>query len=205
MLLSANGLTVTGTTTVGGGLMISNPTNATPAAGNALHVMAGGLIAKDLYIGGLLNGRGISPSSVCYYHVSSASLTQSISPFGYTYANNGPWILLKSSGADAANMLQSSGLFVAQNRALYNVTWSGQISGGASNIYILPVVSQFVMTGAQAANVAYIPQTSASGAFTMSYSLPMAVGDTFALSVYDPNRTIMLTTVSIVCQPLGAF
>ena len=75
MVLNSTNLSIVGTmqagtatgsmVLTGGGLLIANPTNATPVSGNALHVTGGANIAMDMYIGGkaLVSGTLLLPTA----------------------------------------------------------------------------------------------------------------------------------------------
>ena len=227
MVLNSVGLSITGTTSLqntlfgattqastatasvilsGGGLLISNPTNATSVSGNALHVTGGVNIAMDTYIGSNLNARAITPSSAVYFHANGVSLSTSAGPYGYTYSTSTVWSLFKSLGSDAAGLLRTSGLFVAQTKALYTIYWAGYAVTAAS-YFIQPITSTYYFTGATSNNVCYIPQVivSANSVFSASLVLPMAVGDFFALSSGTSGSTVQSCSVSITAQPLGAF
>ena len=209
LALQINGSTtatsLTASVVVSGGLLISNTLTASSLSGNAFHVMGGALIARDLYVGGLLNNRAITPSSASYYHASAVSLSSAISPFGYTYPSSAPWTVFKTAGSDAASIMQSSGLFVAQSKVLVSLTWTGY-ANATTSVFILPTVSTYVMTVSQLNGVTFVPsgvQLSSASVFSISYTLPMAIGDTFALATRD-SISVQNVFLSIIAQPLGA-
>lgn len=188
----------------GGGVLIANTTNASSVSGNALHVTGGGLIARDLYVGGLLNSRAIAPSSATFYHTSTVSLSAALSPFGYTYSSSAVWTTSKAAGTDAAAFMQTSGQLVAPTKALVTLCWNGYVSPQTS-IFFLPLVSAYVLTAAQLNNVTYVPSTIVTaGEFSVSYTLPMAAGDTIALATRN-SVSVSNSYLSILARPLGAF
>lgn len=195
---------LTASVVVTGGLLISSTLTASSLSGNAFHVLGGALIARDLYIGGLLNNRAIAPSTATYYHSSVVNMSAAVGNLGFTYSSNAPWTLFKTAGVDAAALMQPSGLFVAPTKLLVTITWAGY-AGAATSVFCLPTISTYVMNAAQMFNVTYSPSQislSSANVFSMSFTLPMAMGDTFALAT-SVSTTVQSACLTMTAQPLG--
>ena len=105
-------------------------------------------------------------------------------------------------------MLQtSSGVFSAQTKALYTISWTGYSSATAT-FWVSPTISTYGLTLSAANGVAYLPGvagTAGNGVFTTTMILPMAVGDAVLLATDTSGISVKFCSLSITAQPLGAF
>ena len=189
------------------GFLLSGSITGNISATGTLSV-ASASITGSLTLGGSLNSRGITPSSVVYTQSASVALTQSVQQ-GYSYTTGSNWSLVKSMGPDAVAMLQtSSGVFIAQTKALYTISWTGYSPSSSATFCIVPTTSTYGLTATAASGTAFllgVTAPAANGVFNTSLILPMAVGDGAVLYTNTNGASVQNSSLSITAQPLGAY